>query len=318
MQLSQEAKDILQAAKAKVIYLPDPITEAVLIDRLAQDRVNGVILRGSPPLTRRVFEAARDLRIIAKHGAGVDSVDLEAATAHGVVVVTAGGANADAVAEQTLAHMLSLVRELPRLDRNLKQGKWEKPMFKGRGFRGRTVGIVGYGQIGRRVAALAQAFGAKVTVYSRTKRAGADGVEWEDDFERLLAKVDILSLHCPLTEKTRGLIGAKELALMKPGALLINTSRGPVVDEAALYDALKSGRLAGAGLDTLAKEPADPANPLFRLDNITITPHVAAMTAETMARMGAIASTNVVGYLQSGACDRESVVNPEVLEKRGA
>ena len=312
--LAEPTKEILRAGGAEVLYMSDPpISEDVLAARLAAESINAVLLRGSPPLTRRVLEGAADLRIIAKHGAGVDSVDLDAATARGIAVVTAGGANADAVAEHTLAMMLSLARDLPHLHRNLRAGVWEKPRYQGREFRGRTVGIVGYGQIGRRAAALAAAFGARIVIYSRSPVSDPQGAEVEQDFDRLLGRVDILSLHCPLTDRTRGLIGERALSLMKPGALLINTGRGGLVDEKALADALRSGRLAGAGLDVFAQEPADPGNPLFQLDNVICTPHVAAMTAEAMVRMGKAAASNIIGYLQGGAWDRSSLVNAAVL-----
>lgn len=314
--LSEQAQQILRDAGADVTYMPDPpISEDTLAARLAGASVNAVLLRGSPPLTRRVIESAPKLKIIAKHGAGVDSVDLNAATARGIAVVTAGGANADAVAEHTLALMLSLARDLPRLSRNLRQGLWEKPRYQGSEFRGRTVGIVGYGQIGRRAAALAAALGARVVIHSRSRVTAPAGAQIEENFERLLGHADIVSLHCPLTDKTRGLINDRTLRLMKPGALLINTGRGALVDEAALVDALTSGRLAGAGLDTFAQEPADPDNPLFQLDNVICTPHVAAMTGEAMVRMGTAAAGNIVGYLNGGAWDKASLVNPAALER---
>jgi D-3-phosphoglycerate dehydrogenase len=315
-QLSERAQQILRDAGAAVSYMSDPvITEDILAARLAREGITAVLMRGSPPFTRRVLEAAANLKIIAKHGAGFDSVDLDAATARGIVVVTAGAANADAVAEHTLALMLSLARELPRLHRNLRNGLWEKGKYQGREFRGRAVGIVGYGEIGRRVAGLAAACGARVVIHSRSRVAEPAGAEVEEDFDRLLGKVDILSLHCPLTEQTRGLIGDKQLRLMRPGALLINTARGGLVDEQALVDALSNGRLAGAGLDTFAQEPPDPKNPLFTLDNVICSPHVAAMTVESMARMGTIAANNIIGYLQRGICDSANVVNPAVFKK---
>jgi len=151
-------------------------------------------------------------------------------------------------------------------------------------------------------------------LYSRSRIADPEGMEVEDNFERLLGRVDILSLHCPLTDKTRGLMGDKQLRMMKPTALLINTSRGPVIDEAALIDALKNGRLAGAGLDTFAEEPTDPKNPLIFLDNVICTPHVSVLTEEAMARMGTAAANNIVGYIQRGVCSTANVVNPAVLK----
>jgi D-3-phosphoglycerate dehydrogenase len=210
--------------------------------------------------------------------------------------------------------MLSLARDLPQLHRNMRAGYGKSRATWAGNFADALVGIVGYGQIGRRTAKLAAAFGAKIVIYSRSRVNDPDGAEVEDNFDRLLGKVDILSLHCPLTDKTRGMIGERTLGLMKPDAILINTGRGGLVDEAALADALRSGRLAGAGLDVFAQEPADPKNPLFQLDNVICTPHVAALTAEAMVRMGTAAANNIIGYLQGGSWDRQSLVNSAVLK----
>ena len=312
--LSDSAKKIFSDAGAEVLYMADPLNEETLLAQFAAAPINAVLLRTSPPFTRRVLEGAPHLKIIAKHGAGIDSVDIGVATARGIVVATAGDANADPVAEQSIMFMLTLARDLPQLNRNLRAGKWEKASYQGHEFRGRTVGIVGFGAIGRRTARMARALGANVVLHSRSRIKDAEGMEVEENFERLLGRVDILSLHCPLTDQTRGMIDGKALRQMKPTAMLINTARGGLVDEAALIDALKSGRLAGAGLDTFAQEPTDPENPLIFLDNVICTPHVAAMTAEAMTRMGTIAATTIVGYLQRGECDRSNVVNLGVLK----
>ena len=216
--------------------------------RLAAVCFDAIILRGSGPLTARVLDSAPALKIISKNGAGVDSVDLAAAHQRGVTVAVAAGANADAVAEHALALMLTLTRDLKPLDQGMRQGRWAGTAHQVRDFRGSVVGIVGFGHIGRSTAHLAAALGAKVVVL---RRSGAAGLfEVATDLDQLLARVDILSLHCPLTEHTHGLIGQRELALLKPGALLVNTARGALVDEAALVDALRSGHLEGAGLDT--------------------------------------------------------------------
>jgi D-3-phosphoglycerate dehydrogenase / 2-oxoglutarate reductase len=314
-QLSEDAKKVMADAGARAIYLSPPITEDMLIETITREGVGGVLMRLSPPFTRRVLEATPTLKIIAKHGAGIDSVDLDAATERGIAVVNAGGANADPVAEYSVAVMLSLARDVPRLDRDLRGGKWEKGTYMGREFRGRKLGIIGYGQIGRRVAAMAAALGAQVIAYSRTRKDAIEGITWETDLDRLLSTVDILSLHCPLTDKTRGLIGRRELALMKPTAILINTSRGPVVDEAALTEALSTGKLAAAGLDVFAEEPTDPKNPLLQLPNVIVTPHVSAMTEEAMTRMGTSAATQILNLLKDGTVERENLANPEVANR---
>ena len=313
--LSAAAIEILRDAQAEVHYMQGAITEDALIGAITLHGINAILLRASPPLTKRVLKAGAHLKIIAKHGAGVDSVDIDAATARGIVVVTAGDANADAVAEQSIMFMLALSRELPKYQKSLRDGQWVKGGSVGREFRGRTVGIVGYGQIGSRTAKSAHALGAKVVLLSRSKIADPEGMEVEDDLDRLLKRVDILSLHCPLTDKTRGMIGDRELRLMKPTAFIVNTSRGPVIDEAALIDALQSGRLAGAGLDTFAQEPVDPKNPLLFMNNVLCTPHVSVLTQEAMTRMGTAAATNITGYIERGVCDVKSVVNPSVLKQ---
>ncbi len=315
MHLSDQARRILHDGGADVIFMPDPINEQTLIEHLTSTPISGVILRGSQPFTARVLAAAPHLKIVAKHGAGVDSVDVDEATRRGIAVMVAGGANAEAVAEHSLAPMLSLIRELPRLDRSVRRGVWATTGFQGRDFRDSVLGIVGYGSIGRSVARMATALGARVVVLKRSSGAAAGDLETETELDALLRRVDILSLHCPLTEQTRGLIGKRELALMKSGAILINTSRGPVVDEPALIEALRTGRLSGAGLDTFAVEPIDPQNPLLTLDNVVCTPHIAGVTRNAVIRMSTIAATNILEYLRGEPIDRVNLVNPTVLER---
>ena len=309
MQLSEPAQRILRDAGLEIAFVPESTTEDSTIAALAGAKPAAVLMRGNPPFTRRVIESAPQLKIIAKHGAGVDSVDVQAAAQGGIAVMTAGAANADAVAELALALMLALARELPRLDRGVKGGSWERPHYQGREFRGRTLGIVGYGQIGRRVALLAAAFGAKVLIHSRSAIADAGGAEVEPDFETLLRRADILSLHCPLIPETRGMLGEAQLRAMPPGALLVNTARGALVDEAALADALRSGHLGGAGLDTFAAEPPDAKHPLFALDNVICTPHVAGATKGSLLRVGTIAATNIVRHLRGEAPDPDNLIS---------
>lgn len=290
-----EAQAMVRAAGGQIHFMAEPITETRLAERLAQTGAQALVLRGSRPVTASVLRAAPALRIVAKNGAGVDSVDIEAARAQGVAVAVALAANAPAVAEHALALMLALVRQLPQLDRQVRDGGWPGSNWQGRDFRGATVGIVGYGAIGRATAQLAEAVGAKVLVL---RPAGqADGFDCEPDLHRLLPQVDILSLHCPLTERTRGLIGEPELALLRPGSLLVNTARGPVVDEAALLAALQSGHLAGAGLDTFDTEPLPQGHPLTRLPQVLLTPHVAGVTRQAALRVATLTAANIVDHL---------------------
>lgn len=312
--VSEKAQALLRGAGMDIAFMQGPITEGALISEFSRRDVAAVILRGPSPFTPAVFAAAKRLKIIAKHGAGIDSVDLPSATAHGVAVMVTTGANSDAVAEHSLALMLALVRELPRFDRGVRKGVWKDPHYVVRDFRERTVGIVGYGQIGRKTAQLAKACGANVIVHSRSQAALPPGMEWEAALDGLLARADIVSLHCPLSGATRGMIGKRQLALMKPGALLINTARGKLVDEPALIGALQSGRLAGAGLDVFAKEPPGSENPLFAMPNVICTPHISALTTGAGVRMGTMAAQSIISYLRGEIHDRPNLVNPEVLE----
>jgi len=290
-----EAQAVVQQAGGQIHFMAEPITAESLAERLAQTGAQALVLRGSKPVSAAVLRAAPALRIVAKNGAGVDSVDMEAARTQGVAVAVAQAANAPAVAEHALALMLALVRQLPQLDRQVRAGGWAGSNWQGRDFRGSTVGIVGYGAIGRATAQLAAALGAKVLV--RRPAGQADGFDCEPDLHQLLPRVDILSLHCPLTEQTRGLIGASELALLRPGSLLINTARGPVVDEAALLAALESGHLGGAGLDTFDLEPLPQGHPLARLPQVLLTPHVAGVTRQAALRVATLTAANIVDHL---------------------
>ena len=310
--VSDLAQKLLRDGGMEPAFMTNSISEDDLISALARHKPAAILLRGSPPLSARVLASASGLKIIAKHGAGVDSVDIAAATRLGIAVMVTGGANADAVAEHSLAMMLALTRELPRFDRETRAGGWRNLDLFIRDFRTRTVGIVGFGQIGERTARLAQACGASVIINTRSAINPPPGMRVEPDLDRLLDQIDILSLHCPLTDKTRGMIGGAQFARMKPGALLINTSRGPVVDEPALIAALQSGRLAGAGLDTYAVEPPDAANPLFKMQNVIVTPHIAAATTDAMARMGTIAADNILAWMDGRVHDPRNFLNPEV------
>lgn len=295
-QLVPEAQRILQDAGARIEFMADPIDEDALLRRFAAGPVDAVLVRGSRPITARVLQAAPALKIIAKNGAGIDSVDLQEAARRGIAVAVAAGANADAVAEHAIALMLSLVRELPRLDRTVRAGGWEGTGWQGRDFRGSVLGLVGYGAIGRGTARLAAALGAQVLVFRRGGGA-ADGFAVERDLDALLARADIVSLHCPLTEQTRGLMNAARFARMKKGALLVNTARGAVVDEAALVEALQDGQLGGAGLDTFETEPLRAGSALREWRNVILTPHVAGVTRQAALRVATTTARNIVDFL---------------------
>ncbi len=236
------------------------------------------------PLSGDDLARGSRLRLVHKLGAGVNTIDVETATRRGIAVANMPGANAPSVAEGTVLLMLAALRRLPVLDRAVRRGRgWPSDPELGETVRdigGCTVGLVGYGSIAKRVGAVVAAIGATV-LHTSTRDDGRPG--WRP-LPEVLAAADIVSLHLPLTPDTHHLIGREALARMKPDAVLVNTSRGAVVDEGALVDALRGGRLAAAGLDVFEAEPVAPGNPLLELDNVVLTPHVTWYTADTMKR----------------------------------
>jgi phosphoglycerate dehydrogenase-like enzyme len=242
--------------------------------------------------TADMIAGAPKLRLIQKIGVGVNTIDLEAAKARGIAVCNLPGTNARAVAELTLALMLAVLRRLPRFDAAMRRGVWLDPELQdGIGeLGGRTVGLVGYGSIPRLLAPVLAALGCRVIYASRS--AVADAVGDRRPLAALLAEADLVSLHVPLMAETDKLIDAAALARMKPGAVLINTARGNLVDQEALTSALARGRLAGAGLDVFVHEPHDARVALFALPNVVLTPHVAWLTTGTFDRSFALAAEN--------------------------
>jgi phosphoglycerate dehydrogenase-like enzyme len=236
------------------------------------------------PLSAADLARATRARLVHKFGAGVNTVDVDAATRHGIAVANMPGANAPSVAEGTVLLMLAAVRRLPVLDRATRDGRgWPSDPQLGETVRDIgtcTVGLVGYGNIAKRVADVVAAMGATV-LHNSTRDDGLPG--WRP-LSELMAASDVVSLHLPLTADTEGLIDRAAIARMKPGAVLVNTSRGPIVDEDALVEALRGGRLAAAGLDVFGVEPVLPGNPLLGLDNVVLTPHVTWYTVDTMRR----------------------------------
>jgi len=257
------------------------------------------IILGLEPIDDAFLNDFPKLKIIARYGVGYDNVDVEACTRRGIYVTHTPGILSHAVAELTICLMLCLSRNLFQADKYVRT-EWAKPkketkLPKGIDLYGKTLGIIGLGRIGYQVAARAKAFGMKIIYYDIERKTEAEktlGIQCVS-LETLLREADFVSLHVPLTPKTRGLIGEKELKLMKPTAYLINTSRGPVVDEEALYRALKEGWIAGAGLDVFNEEPLPLDSPLIGLENTILTPHIGTYTAETRRAMALMCIENV-------------------------
>jgi len=304
--------ELLEQSGHEVMESPvdRPLKEAELVELIGD--ADGVIL-GLDYVTAEVIEAGGQLKVLSRYGVGVDRVDLEAATEAGVVVTNTPGTNHIAVAELTLGLMLSLARLIPQHNRRAKEGSWARE--KGTELAGKTVGIIGLGTVGREVAKRLRGFDAKLVVHD--PYVSADVVEGQGaqrvDLETLLREADIVTLHAPLTEKTRGMLGQQEFLLMKPAAYLVNTARAELTDEDELYEVLKSGGIGGAALDVFAQEPPPPDYPLLQLPNVVATPHVGATTYESIVRMGTMAVENTLQALRG---ERPAhVVNPEVYER---
>lgn len=253
-----------------------------------------VLLHVLEAVTADVIAAAPALRLIQKIGVGVNTIDLDTAKNHNVAVCNMPGTNSRAVAEMALTLMLAALRRVPYFDARMRAGDgWTAALnaFDGLGeIAGRAVGLVGYGNVARLLAPVLKAMGADVLYTATAEKPDADA-DWRD-LPALLAEADIVSLHVPLTPGTERMIDAAALAAMKPGSVLVNTARGGLVDEAALIDALTSGRLRAAGLDVVTVEPAPAGNPLFDLDNVVVMPHIAWITPETLDRSLGIAFEN--------------------------
>jgi D-3-phosphoglycerate dehydrogenase len=252
------------------------------------------------PLPEALFAEAPRLRAAIRHGAGLDMIPIEAATRAGVLVANVPAVNAVTVAEHVFLVTLALLRRFRQVDHDLHAGGWAAGRAHadgGHDLAGRTMGIVGMGAVGRAIARIARhGFGLDVAAFTRTPAAGPEGVR-AVDLDTLVATADVLVLCCPLTQETRGLIGPERIAAMKPGALLVNVARGPVVDEAALVAALQSGRIAGAALDVFDTQPLPRDHPLLSLDNVVLTPHMAGITEDSMMRMGVGAAEEALRVL---------------------
>lgn len=251
-----------------------------------------VLLHVLEPVTAQVMEAAPHLKLIQKIGVGVNTIDLDAARKLGVGVANMPGTNTQAVAEQVLALTFALLRRIPELDRETRAGRgWhiEPSTIDAMGeIAGRTVGLVGYGAVAKRLLPILEALSARVIFATRTQTGDAR----QRSLDALFAEADIVSLHVPLDETTRALVSERQLARMKPSAVIVNTARGALIDQAALVRALRDGRLAGAALDVFEVEPIDAAHPLLALPNVVVTPHLAWLTPETLMRSLDIAFEN--------------------------
>ena len=274
--------------------------ERELIERIGE--YEGLVVRSATKVTRAVIEAAQRLEVIGRAGAGVDTIDVDAATKRGVIVMNTPGGNTTAVAEHTLGLLLALARRLPAADVTLKAGRWEKSRLQGVELLGKVLGIVGLGRIGSEVARRALGFRMQVIAYDpyltreAAERLGVESVELDD----LLVRADFITIHTPLTGDTRHLLGAAELERLKPGVRIINCARGGLIDEQALARAIQSGKVAGAALDVFEQEPPPADHPLLKLEQVIVTPHLGAATDEAQTAVALAIAEQVADALLHG------------------
>ena len=281
----------------------------------ALSEFDAIIIRSATKLPAEVINASGDrLKVIGRAGVGVDNIDLAAAGARGIRVVNAPRASTQSVVELTLGHLLASIRHLPRADRSLRDGRWEKKAMKGSELAGKALGLIGFGRIAQSVGRVAQAIGMEVHAYDPylpPKIAKAQGTRLHKTVDALFSNCTHVSIHCNLTEETRHLVNAERLASMphigkdgaRCGSHIINCARGGIVDENAVVAALESGVLTSAALDVFEQEPVDPDHPLLQMEHFHGTPHIGASTVEAQGRVGMDIATNVMDVLNGKACD---------------
>jgi D-3-phosphoglycerate dehydrogenase len=285
------------------------------------DRYDAIVVRSATKLTAELIDRASRLKVIGRAGVGVDNVDVEAATRRGIVVANAPESTVVSAAEHTIGLLVALARNIPQAHAALKQGRWERKAYGGVELAGKTLGVLGFGRIGQQVARRAGGLGMRVVAYDpyvaadRFRELAVERLETPDD---VYAVAEFLTLHLPLTAETRGSVGSHAFAAMRDGARLVNAARGELVDEAALVEALRSGKVAGAALDVFSEEPY--AGPLLELDNVVVTPHLAASTDEAQDRAGLIVAEQVAAALGGGLVSNAvniPVIGAEELEALG-
>ncbi len=307
--LPQECLTVFESAGFEVIFDPNMTPEEIKAEVPA---VDGMVVRSKVKVTRDIIEAGSRLKLIGRAGVGYDNIDVEAATERGIAVMNVPGANAVSVAELAFGMMLALSRYLVEANESTKAGKWEKKRFKGHEIMGKTLGLVGLGKVGVEVAKRAIGFGMKV-VANDPRFSAEDSAPFSVkivSFDELLEQSDFISLHLPLTDETQRLFDRETLEKCKKGVYLINCARGGIVDEKALYDAIREGHVAGAALDVFEKEP--PADtPLRKLPNVILTPHIGASTTEAQIRVATKVARQMVDFFREDKV--ENVVNPEAI-----
>ena len=279
----------------EIVFAGKTPSEDDIVALCGQHDPVAIIVRYSK-VGERAMAAAPSLKVISKHGSGTDTIDKVAARARGIDVVAAAGANAAAVAEQALALMLACAKSVTTLNARMHAGHWDKSTHKSLELEGRTVGLIGLGAIGQRFAKMADAVGMRVIGLDPYAREVPGFVQMAD-LEAIWRESDVISLHCPLTDDNRNLINAGTLAACKPGVIIVNTARGGLINEADLLDALKSGQVASAGLDSFQVEPMVAGHPFLGVANLVLSPHIGGVTGDAYVKMGVGAASNALAVL---------------------
>jgi D-3-phosphoglycerate dehydrogenase len=290
-----------QRPEFEVVVLPKRLSEAELLP-VVKDVV-AMVVRSETKVTAKVIEAAPQLRVVGRAGVGVDNVDVEAATQHGVVVMNTPGGNTVSTAELSFAMILSLARKVPQAFASMTAGKWDRKQFQGTELSGKTLGILGLGRIGSEIARRAVAFGMKVLAYDpflTDARARALGIQMAPDLDALYRDADFITVHMPVTDQTRGMLNAAAFAKMKPKVCIVNCARGEIIVENDLLAALDSGKVAAAAIDVFATEPLPAEHPFRKHPAITLTPHLGASTHEAQEKCGLEVAEVIAGYLLTG------------------
>jgi D-3-phosphoglycerate dehydrogenase len=304
-----------QRPEFQVTVLPKRPSEAELLPLVA-DAI-ALVVRSETKVTAKVIEAAKQLRVVGRAGVGVDNIDVEAATQHGVVVMNTPGGNTISTAELTFAMILSLARKVPHAHASMAEGKWDRKQFQGTELAEKTLGVLGMGRIGSEVAKRALAFGMKVRAYDpflSEARARSLGVELVGDLDSVYRDADFITVHMPVTDQTRGMLNAAAFAKMKPGVRIVNCARGEIIVENDLLAALDSGKVAAAAMDVYASEPLPPDHAFRKHPAITMTPHLGASTAEAQEKCGIEVAEVIAGYLLTG--EVRNAVNLPYLDAR--
>jgi len=299
------------------VYFPHLIPNDEFLERVKAEAPVAAWVLGATRITPTEIEAAQGLVLTARMGVGYDAIDVPAHTERGLPVMTAGLGNAPSVAEHAVHMMLTLVKKAPALDKLVRDGDWVKRMTIAPGdLLGKTVLVIGFGRIGTRTAKRCLAMEMDVAVYDPyvdARAIEAAGCRAVSDLDGAIPAADFITIHCPKTPETLSLFNEARLGRMKPTAYLVNTARGGLIDEDALLAALKSGAIAGAGLDVVAEEPASADHPLFALDNVVVSPHMAGVTREAVDRMSVIAIQNILSVFD-GVPIKENCINPGVFD----